>query len=97
MKVQILGLSTRMVTNKDSGVIRYYTNLYYQTNFLQSEIDSGARGIKCDKVNTAIDCSLFNPGDVVNFDYGPTGYKNQDGSDQIRLQSIDLVEPAKSK
>lgn len=97
MKVQILGLSTRSVKSRDTGVVRYYTNIFYQTNFLQSEIAAGARGIKCDKINTAIDCSGFNPGDVVNFDYGPTGYRNPDGSEQIRLQAIDLVEQAKSK
>lgn len=95
MKVQILGMRTRQYANKDTGVIRYYTDIYFQTNFLQNEVEAGARGFKCDHVNTTYDCSKFNPGDVVNFDYGPTGYKNQDGSDQIRLQSIDLIEKAK--
>lgn len=95
MKVQILGLKSRVYVNPESGQKRVYTDIYFQAPFLQNEVDNGARGIKCDHLNTTIDCSSFDPGDVVNFDYGPTGYKNKDGSDEIRLQTIDLVEKAK--
>lgn len=95
MKVQILGLKSREYVNPQTGVRRWYTDIFYQMPFAKNELDSGAMGVKCDHVTTTFDCSGFSAGDVVNFDYGPTGYKNQDGSDQIRLLSIDLLEQAK--
>lgn len=95
MKVQILGKITRPYTNKNTGEVTQFTNLFYQTNFLENEVKAGAVGCKVDKVNTSLDCSKISIGDVVNFDYGPTGYKNADGSDQIRLQAIDIVEKNK--
>lgn len=95
MKVQILGKITRPYTNKTTGEVTNFTNLFYQTNFLENELKAGAVGYKVDKVNTSLDCSKIGIGDVVNFDYGPTGYKNPDGSDQIRLQAIDVLEKAK--
>lgn len=95
MKVQIIGKSSRQVTNQQTGVTRVYTNLYFVSDFTHAEKESGCIGNKCDKVNTTIDCSKISVGDLVNFDYGPTGYKNSDGSDQIRLLEIDVLEKAK--
>ncbi|MBP3422119.1 MAG: hypothetical protein J6K37_07615 [Lachnospiraceae bacterium] len=95
MKVQILGKHTRPYTNTNTGEITHYTDLYYQRNFLENEVKAGAIGYKTDKINTSLDCSKIGVGDLVNFDYGPTGYKNKDGSDQIRLQSIDIIEKNK--
>ncbi len=95
MKVQIIGKSSRQVTSQHTGVTRVYTNLYYVSDFTSAEKESGCIGNKCDKVNTSLDCSKISVGDLVNFDYGPTGYKNADGSDQIRLLDIDILGKAK--
>lgn len=95
MKVQIIGKSSRQATNQNTGVTRIYTNLYFVSDFTAAEKEQGCIGNKCDKVNTAIDCSNVSVGDLVNFDYGPTGYKNADGSDQIRLLDIEVLGKAK--
>ena len=95
MKVQIIGKSCRQSVNQQTGAVRIYTNLYFIKDFSDYEKQNGAIGNKCDQVNTALDCSNISVGDVVNFDYGPTGYKNKDGSDQMRLLEIELLGKAK--
>lgn len=95
MKVQIIGKCSRQFVNQSTGAIRIYSDLYFIKDFSDYEAQNGAVGNKCDKVNTSIDCTKISVGDVVNLDYGPTGYKNKDGSDQMRLLEIELLGKAK--
>lgn len=95
MKVQIIGKSCRQSTNKNTGGIVIYTNLYFVQDFNDYEKTNGAVGNKCAVVNTSLDCSSVSVGDVCNFDYGPTGYRNKDGSEQMRLLGVEVLGKAK--
>lgn len=92
MKVEVLGVKSREYVKKETGERRVYTDLYFQQNFTEVESKEGSRGKKCGGISTTIDCTGVMPGDIINLDYGPTGYKNQDGSDQIRLLGIDIIQ-----
>ena len=92
MKVTELGLKTKEYVNQQTGIRRFYTDLFFKQDFTDAEKRNGSVGEKCGAVTTTLDCSGILPGDVANLDYGPTGYRNQDGSEQIRLLGIEVLQ-----
>lgn len=95
MKVMAIGVKSREYVKKETGERRIYTDLFFQQDFTEAEIREGSRGKKCGSISTTLDCSGIMPGDLLNLDYGPTGYRNQDGSEQIRLLGIDILQQKK--
>ena len=97
MQIEVIGLSRRESTNKNTGAITVYTNIYGYQDFSDYEKKNGAQGFKCVTVNTSQNTSHVNVGDRINANYEPTGFTDKNGSPQFRISSIDVVVKAADK
>lgn len=95
MRCQVVGISRRQSTNKQTGQVSVWSSLYCLRPFSDYDIERGAQGYMASTVNTRKDTTHIHVNDQISINYEPTGFRDKNGSPEYSVASIDVINEKK--